>query len=496
VTRTNGKADLGFQAGAAESSSSARRRTDICYVISHGFAARMILHSQLIPELSRRGLKISVLTPGGDEPAMKKLAGNGGFDVLPLTVPAGCRAELSARLRPYIYENVRKNQDLWAKHLQIVKGPDTSGLRRLQSRLFYGINRVAVRLPLLRHGLLMLERWSLRSRRVEEMLQDLQPRLVVSTYPVADLEASVLLTAQRLAIQSVGQLLSWDNITAKGRFLVLPEYFIAWGPIMAEELRKYYGVTDDRIAQAGVAHFDAHINEVSKEDISSHVRSLGLDPQRPYLFFGMSSPVFAPTEIDIVEWLTSKIVQNEFGDDLQLIVRPHPQNLESSMADLSWLGRLEALKSSRIAIDYPILHKSALPWNLDRSDLVKLVNLVGGCRICLNSGSTLSIDAIVQDRPVIVTLFDADEGRPWWRSARRVADYIHQKKMLDLGGARVARSFGDLERAIQAYLKDPELDADGRALVRERELGTCDGRATVRVADALESCLAEGPPLG
>jgi len=244
-------------------------------------------------------------------------------------------------------------------------------------------------------------------------------------------------------------------------------------------------VPRDRIKGAGVPHFDAHRNLVSQATKNRVLTGLGLSSAKPYLLFGMSSPVLSPFEIEIVEWLADRIENGGFGPDLQLVIRPHPQNIESGMADPSWLSRLCTLRSARVAINYPRLGGGSLPWDLQEDDLGSLANLVAGCSVCLNSGSTLSIDAIVQDRPVMLTMFDGSRCPPIWNSARRLLDYIHQRKLVSLGGVRVARSFDELEEGIHLYLADPELDAAGRELTRQRELGGCDGRASARVAEAL-----------
>ena len=167
------------------------------------------------------------------------------------------------------------------------------------------------------------------------------------------------------------------------------------------------------------------------------------------------------------------------------------------MADRSWLPRLDALRGNRVGVDIPGLESSRLRWNMRRDDLPRLSNLLAGCSICLNSGSTLSIDAIVHDRPVILTAFDAGKDLPWFLSARRVLDYRHLSKLVSLGGVRVAHGFDGLATSIRAYLDDPNLDTMGRSRTREAQCGPCDGRASARVAAALASILeADGgqPP--
>lgn len=39
----------------------------ICFVVSHGFAARMVLHSDLVPRLQEAGHRVAVVTPNADE---------------------------------------------------------------------------------------------------------------------------------------------------------------------------------------------------------------------------------------------------------------------------------------------------------------------------------------------------------------------------------------------------------------------------------------------
>jgi hypothetical protein len=89
------------------------------------------------------------------------------------------------------------------------------------------------------------------------------------------------------------------------------------------------------------------------------------------------------------------------------------------------------------------------------------------------------------DCPVISIGFDGDVELPYDQSARRGLDFTHIKKMLALGGVPVARSFADLEAHINAYLREPHLDRDGRAYTAAQECGPQDGCAATRVATTL-----------
>ena len=91
------------------------------------------------------------------------------------------------------------------------------------------------------------------------------------------------------------------------------------------------------------------------------------------------------------------------------------------------------------------------------------------------------------DRPVITVGFDGLEELPYDLSARRGLDFTHIKKMLALGGVRVAQSFVDLEAHINDYLCEPHLERDERIYTAVQECGAQDGCAAERVAVTIAS---------
>ncbi|MEL6394159.1 MAG: hypothetical protein AAFR97_15555, partial [Bacteroidota bacterium] len=342
--------------------------------------------------------------------------------------------------------------------------------------------------PSIRARFLAKEARYLRSEEADALLKELRPSLLVATYPVSILEAKMLFSAKKRHIPTLLHLLSWDNITAKGRFPVITDYFIAWGDIMKEELQEYYQVSDQVIDTCGVAHFDQHIRIRDQERDHRAIEHLGLDPQLPYLFFAMSSPRFVPREIDIVEWLAQAVQKNQFSRELQLVVRPHPQNIQTHMAKSSWLKRLDRLSGNRVAVDYPRLHaESNIRWSMQQEDMDHLARLITGCAMCLNSGSTVSIDALMHHKPVIITSFDGDKRLPYWNSARRFIAYTHLDKFIKEGGGSPVFSYQDLVHTINRYLEDPHHDADRRRQALARECYKEDGQATKRICDSLES---------
>lgn len=460
---------------------------DVCYVLKDGFPARMVLHSDILPQLRARDVSVALVVPHADESLMRKVAERYGVRLFQApNVYSRLTIEYEWLIRRYLFEDVLSNPSLKSWHLKLKDMPEHPIRNQLRAAFYLTVNRLSLRSPAFRRFLQRIEkRLFLDNQEVGELIRLIRPKLLVSTYPVSILEAAFLHEARKLGVTTVSQLLSWDNITSKGRFSVVSDLFLTWGPIMSGELAEYYDVPASRIYECGVAHFDQHVDAVVPGRGEEILEEIGLEPHRPYLFFGMSSPTVSPNEIEVVEWLAAAIRSGEFGSRLQLIVRPHPQNLEGYTADPSWLPRLKAVAGGPVAVDYPTLEQSALAWNMKEEDLPRLVNLLAGSSIVLNSGSTLAIDGIIHDKPVILTLFDGSETLPWHRSIRRYREVIHMRKLIELGGLRVAGSFDELRRLVKDYLADPSRDAEGRARTRKQECGVVDGHACERIADVL-----------
>ncbi len=460
----------------------------VCYLLSHGFAARMVLHSDLVPQLVDAGIDTMVLAPQSAKGSLGKFA----REHLSITTVPLEKSRIRMSLgdaRRYLREPIRENAALWSRHLYFANGM-AGTYAKYRARLNYFAHRVLFRSRWAHRIFDAFDRSRHRSKLIRAKLAELKPDLVVATYPVTSFEVAALLEAQKIGISTVGHLLSWDNITCKGRFPAVPQHFISWGPIMTAELKEHYGIEDDHIYECGVPHFDAHKQLVDRAQQQSTLLDLGLDPAKPFLFFGMSAPIFAPHEIDVVEWLAKRIVENRFGFEMQLVIRPHPQNVSGNMADTTWLPRLQAVVGPRIGLNLPLLSEGGLDWDMQQDDLKILVNLLAGCSVSLNSGSTLSIDALAHDKPVIVTLFDADQKLPWWKSARRIREYPHYKKLLALGGVSAVSSFAELETEILAYIADPAKRSSRRLETIAAECHAIDGRSSKRVAEALRDIAA------
>ncbi|MEO1263873.1 MAG: hypothetical protein AAFZ15_34020 [Bacteroidota bacterium] len=466
-----------------------KQNNKIIYLISHGHTARGAFQTNLISRLSEQGFEMVVIAKKDEDGSLAKLVEkqNASIDFYD---PKNSLADTQRTIfRAFVHQNIKKNPALWEKHQRRTRGQKATLKRRLLNRLYFFAGNLIRLAPPLKWIYNLVEKRLYLKPDAISLLKKHNPVTVISTRPVDNMEAEILCAATKLNIHKTMYILSWDNITAKGIFPVLADSYLTWGPIMNEELKAYYKTPEERIHTTGVTHFDVHAQvKNGTVGMGKVITDLELQPANPYLFFTMSASYFAPNEIDIIEWLAAQIEKDRFGKKMQLIIRPHMANFLERTSDVSWIDRLKKLKSKRVAIDFPIINNDLLTWYMDEDDMVKLSRLIKGSTICINSGSTISIEALAFDKPVILTTFDTEKW-PEWRSAKRVIDYLHLKKLIDFNALMVAESLTDLATKIDLFLENPSLQQRERTIAIKEECFKIDGQSTERFVRHMQALI-------
>ena len=104
-------------------------KCDICYLVSLGFSARMILHTDLISELKKAGFnQISVILPGPNDGSFDKFDEKLGIKTYYADIKNSFWTNEYMIFRKYVYEDIRLNPALWEKHVKSVM--DYSGIKK------------------------------------------------------------------------------------------------------------------------------------------------------------------------------------------------------------------------------------------------------------------------------------------------------------------------------------------------------------------------------
>ncbi len=269
----------------------------VVLTVQAAFTARVLLQTEVLPELLRRGLKVVVLT--SDPPLVRAYLdgrGFGGVAVEPIDHAAYARGE--GRLLPALLRQAR-NIALPVTTLRDIGRMQWEDARRSGSFRILATTAAVL-------GLAGLMRRSLRLRRAVARLENRldaplaheaffarhDPAVVVTTsLGNFDHDRYLMREAKRRGARVAVYVLQWDNPTVRGQGCDLADLCIAWSEVMREELTGLHGLPAARIAVGGVPHYDYYRETAAPlPDRAALAALLGCDPRKRLILLATKSP--------------------------------------------------------------------------------------------------------------------------------------------------------------------------------------------------------------
>ncbi|MBP9711287.1 MAG: hypothetical protein KBD50_03480 [Candidatus Pacebacteria bacterium] len=319
------------------------------------------------------------------------------------------------------------------------------------------------------------------------MLKKYNPSAVLAPDIILPTDRVLLRTAKRLGYKTIGMVRSWDNLTAKGVIQVMPDWLIAQTTQMKKEAILLGDMKPENIIVCGVAQFDEYFKP------ATHTREQFLDSlkiphdRRLVLcapFFGEYSQ---KSGLMLVEALAKAIDDGRLPQNTHLLVRYRP---EDGTAE----GAPTRFSHSHITATLPYSKSFTTPrgkkdYEFAREDVELMVNSLRYSDVTLNTISTLTVDAVALDKPVVNIRFDIDPNTPPGSRVELYAHFDHYKALEATGGITLTNSFNELVEAINVYLANPAKHAEGRAKIRREQIEFEDAGSGKRSAEAIAKLL-------
>lgn len=141
----------------------------------------------------------------------------------------------------------------------------------------------------------------------------------------ASTEFEYLRTAKALGIPTGAIIPSWDNLTSKGIFHVLPDRVFVWNEAQREEAARIFGIPRARTVATGAPRYDRWFDLKPSRTEAETARMIGVREGEPYVLWLCSSVLIASEEQELIGRVSAELARGPGA--ARLVVRPHFQNL-------------------------------------------------------------------------------------------------------------------------------------------------------------------------
>jgi hypothetical protein len=288
-----------------------------------------------------------------------------------------------------------------------------------------------------------------------KLLQEDQPDLVFFTHQRPSFLAPFLFAVQELRIPSSTFIFSWDNLASKGRMLGTFDSFLVWSHLMKEELLYFYpSVKKEKVKVVGTPQFEPYVMPKYQSTAEAFYTKFQLDSRLTTICYSCADVSIGGNDPIVIRAIANAIRNNSITTKAQLLVRTSPAEDDS---------RFKALRE-----EYPEILWNVPKWILSREnhaetwsqrvptaeDIKDLRSLLEYVDLNINMCSTMSLDFMLFDKPVINTVFgNRDNGL---YDDQRFLNFDHYKKVVDSQAVSIAKNETELISQINQALSDPK----------------------------------------
>lgn len=438
-------------------------------VLEFGAAIRNVLRTDILKTLNaKKGIKIIIFSSIVEDDFVKEFESE------------NVKIELNPRHRDFITKGIESiKKYVWAKatgvHTLKIKRKHKAIVKKRYALIGHVLMHIVKNNFKLLDILNKIKLFFFKDPKATFYFNKYQPDLVLYTTMYAK-DPCIEIEAKKRKIKTINLIHSWDNLTIKGPFVVAPDKTIVWNETLKRELIQFHNIPASEIYMSGIPQFDIYFDKCKLSSKKDFFRKWGLDENKRLITYASAVPGIVPCNQDLGEILYDALKGSKFSFPSQLLIRLHPKDKYELFKKLEGLDDTVVQKPGRSA-------DTNDKWNPSIADMITLAELMHHSDVVVNIASTITIDAIAFDTPVVCVGFDGYLKKEYPQSCKRYYDYNHFKNIVTTGGVRLVYSPEELIENINLYLQNPQTDAEGREKIRQQQCWKLDGNAGKRIAE-------------
>lgn len=317
-----------------------------------------------------------------------------------------------------------------------------------------------------------------------KLLKEDQPTHLFFTHQRPSFLAPFLYAAQQLKIPTSTFIFSWDNLASKGRMLGTFDYFLVWSHLMQSELLYFYPkATKEKVKVVGTPQFEPYVMPKYETTAEDFYKKFQLDADLKTICYSCADVSIGANDPIVIRTIANAIRTNAIKTKVQLMVRTSPAEDDA--------------RFSAVREEFPEIVWNVPKWILTRenhaeswsqrvpseADVKDLRSLLEHVDLNINMCSTMSLDFMLFDKPVINTVFGNPENGLY--NDQRFLDFGHFKKVVDSQSVSIAKNETELISQINEALDNPNQRTTARKAMIDLQVSEPLTGTSQRIATTL-----------
>jgi hypothetical protein len=308
-----------------------------------------------------------------------------------------------------------------------------------------------------------------------------KPDLVVfsSMWP-CDLEC--LRETKRRKIPLILTITSWDHPTSKGPLTAIPDGALVWSDEMKEQLLQFHPFEPELIKVVGVLYFERYFQRQGLLSREEFCKTLNISPDKKIIHYATGDSSIIKCNQEFIRILQRIVRSGKLVQPCHLLVRVSPKDIFSLYKEFEG--------TPDTTIQYPLGEGSLYgsnKWLPAADEDSNRASTILNSDVILSVSSSMVLDAICFDLPVINLAYDADLPVLPKHSVEHFYRFTHAQTVLEEKATWLVKNERELIDALNEALKHPEKKKTERSNLFRRIIQFSDGNTAQRWKAALLS---------
>ncbi|HJS01097.1 MAG TPA: hypothetical protein VJ780_09200 [Flavobacterium sp.] len=296
--------------------------------------------------------------------------------------------------------------------------------------------------------------------------------------------APLVYQAEQFKVKTASFIFSWDNLASKGRMAANFDFYLVWSDLMKEELLHFYKkIQSQNVTVVGTPQFEPYVLDRYKTDKKQFYDRFNLDVSKKTICFSCGDISTSKNDELYITTIAKAIEENKIPE-VNFLVRTSPAE--------------DPVRFQTFVSKFPFIKWNYPKWNLARQghqeewsqripskeDIIDLRSILEFSDLNVNMLSTMSLDFMQFDKPVINPVFGNAKNGLY--NDQRFLEYPHIRNVVKSNATKIVKNADELINAINLYIQQSETDAENRKQLIKLQIGGELETTSKRIVETLK----------